>query len=706
MPALNIGPRFVSAGQLEEEEQQRLQEQEEQQRPVVSDLANYVQQCWSAAQRSKTDVTNSMLRSQRMLNGEYEPDKLEKIRQQQGGSTLYMRLADEKSAAAKAWICDTLLPPDEEPWGCEGTPIPDLPDQYKQQLQQQAEAELRKDLEYGVVTSEVDIQERIDSLEAEVYEHMRKITKEVESAVEAKVKDIVVESNWREALKGCIDDMVDYKAGFLKGPVFRYGRKMVWNQGKMEPQDVIRLEFESPSPFDVYPSPTARDTDDGYLIEKHSLRRSDLVAMRGVEGYSEEAIDAVLRDYGNGGLRQWLYTVPGESTHETLSGRSNTIEDPEGVIDALQFWGRVQGLWLLEHGVEPGQIGDVLDEYDVEVWLIGSHVIKCVINEDPMGERKYWKISFRPRKNQFWGDGVLDLIADVQDMCNASARNLVNNMGITSGPQIGVDTDAMPAGEKITNIKPLKIWQFSMKDVNSSTRAPIWFFQPKSVINELIKTYEFFSREADNKTGIPKYAYGQGGDGSGASDTASGFSMMMNNASRNIKQVIRNLDRLIKGSIDGVLLHLKMTDDDPVWQKTDVNIKAKGTTSLIAKEQAQVRRNEFLNIVLQSPEVLQIIGQDGLANILRPMTSDLNLEAPDIVPTKEEMKRIQHVAQQAGSGQEAQGQQGPPEASQGQQPGQGQQQKQQPGQGPPAAPRAPETDQAGAVQGGRDAKIF
>ncbi|MDY6910741.1 MAG: hypothetical protein SVM79_00040 [Chloroflexota bacterium] len=689
MPALNIGPRFVSAGQLEEEESQRIAEQQHQQRPVVSDLASYVQRCWSAAQRAKTPVTKAMLRAQRMLNGEYEPDKLRKIKQQ-GGSSIYMRLADEKATAAKAWITDTLLPPDEEPWAVESTPVPSLPDDYKGILRNMAMKELEQDVAMGVEVSQADVQARVDEIESRVTEEMRKICKEAEAVIQDKMRDAIVESNWRTALKNCVSDMVDYKAGFIKGPLFRHGRKLVWENGRMVPKKVVRIEFDSPSPFNIFPSPSSCGVNDGYIIEKHSLRRTALVAMRGVEGYDTQAIDDVLREYGQGGLRQWLYTVQGESEHNTLAGRSTAIEDPEGTIDALQFKGSVQGLWLLEHGVSIEELGgEVMGEYETEVWIIGGHVIKCVLNEDPLGSRNYWKVSFRPRKDQFWGDGICDLISDVVDMCNASARNLVNNIGIATGPQIGVDTDAMPPGEKITGITPMKIWQFSMKDVQSSTRAPIWFFQPRALVNELTKTYEFFSREADNKTGIPKYVYGQGGDGSGAADTATGFSMMMNNASRNIKQVIKNIDEVIKGSIDAMLLYLKLTDgDDPIWHKADVNIRARGTTSLLAREQSQVRRNEFLGLVSQSERLSALIGDDGLAAILRPMAKGLDLDAADIVPSAEEMKRVfqyQQQLQQTPAGPQQQGQ-GPPGRS-------------------PQPPRPPAVNQAGQVQGGRDARI-
>ncbi len=262
-------------------------------------------------------------------------------------------------------------------------------------------------------------------------------------------------------------------------------------------------------------------------------------------------------------------------------------------------------------------------------------------------------------------------------------------MGVISGPQIGVDMASLPPGETVSSIEPMKVWPFKMDDTIQSTRAPIWFFQPKSMVNELIKVYEFYSNEADNKTGIPKYTYGQTGGG-GAISTATGFSMMMSNASKNIKLVIKNIDKIITHSIKALHQHLLLYDPDPVLRKGDVRLIAKGASSLVAKEQAQIRRNEFLNIALH-PNVLAIIGQDGLAEILRKVIGGLDLGIDDIVPSKDDMARATAMVN---------GPLLPPGAGQpGQQPS-------QPapggGQGPGMPQRMINTNPAGNRNGGHD----
>lgn len=611
--------------------------------PVISSLTSHVLKRWEAAKTAKLEIDRQHRKIKRMLRGEYEPDKLAKIRAR-GGASVYMRLADEKSTALKAWLIDILLPADEEPWGVSPTPVPDLPPEQQEGIKQWVLSLVEQDMAIGVEATPEDVVNRIQGIAGEIQQQLTEAAKEVERKVETKIKDVIVESNWRQALKDFIFNLVDYKAGFLKGPVFRMGKEIVWGEdGSPQVVDKISMEFEAPNPVDMFPSPSSKTCNDGYLFQKHSLTRKSLVAMKGVKGYDSQAINNVLRDYGQGGLRRWIYET-NQNEVDRLSERPHTELDPEGTIDALQFWGSVQGLSLLEHGIEVERVPDLFAEYEVEVWQIGNYVIKAELNGNPLGDRGYYKSSFRKKTDQFWGDSLPEVIEDNCDVCNAAARNMVNNAGMISGPQIGVDKSAMPAGETITNITPLKVWQFHLADVANGGKPPIWFFQPKSVINDLIKLYEFFSDQADNRSGVPKYSYGQS-SGGGAINTATGFSMMMSNASRGIKLVISNIDEVIEGSIKGVYTFLRLNDPDPVLRMGDIKLIAKGSSSLVAKEQTQMRRNEFLQTALH-PVVSQIIGAEGVAKITRKVASGLDMGGEDIVPQDEDLKRM--VIQQAG----------------------------------------------------------
>jgi hypothetical protein len=66
--------------------------------------------------------------------------------------------------------------------------------------------------------------------------------------------------------------------------------------------------------------------------------------------------------------------------------------------------------------------------------------------------------------------------------------------------------------------------------------------------------------------------------------------------------------------------------------KGDVKIVARGASSLVNKEAATVRNAEFLQLALNSPVAQQIMGMEGIAEVLRGSAKALNHNADKIVP--------------------------------------------------------------------------
>jgi len=644
-----------SADELEQEEQEKArQDVEAAQRnePVLTELASHIKQRWHAALRAKQSVYDTMIQSLRQREGVYSQEKLNAIKEH-GGSEVFMMLTDEKCNAFESWAEDLILPVDEDPWGFKNTPMPELGPKKREEIEREAMDMAMQMLQDDVAQAAQQGQQLSqEQLMQMAQQKTQQVMKEVEDiVVEAGQKekedlqkylsDYVVKSSWRESIVEVINDLSTYPAAFLKGPFVKREPRLQWgDDGTPVIRDDFTVNFERVSPFNLYPAPSARNIDDGYLLEYHEMTVRDLEALKGVEGYDDNAIDRVLENAGAGFISGWLW----RGSHceaDMLQGRDHTWDDPDKKIEALQFWGDLQGLRLLEWGIDPNDIDDPLASYQTEVWLVGDEVIKAELNGDPLGRKPYFKASFRARNGQFWGKGLPELIVDIQNTCNASARALINNMSIASGPQVGVDIGSVADGEDVTDMYPWKIWQFDMSK-DTFNRDPIWFFQPNSVVNDLMAIYNQFSVEADNKSGIPKYSYGAGGGG-GASETASGFSMMMNNASRGVKKVLSNVDNgIIRKSIERLYEFLMLYDEKlSEYYQGDIEIVARGSTELLAKEQQQVRRNELLQIVLQSPIAKEIVGVPGIAEIFREVVKGLNIGLTDVVPTKEQMKAQQ-----------------------------------------------------------------
>ena len=671
--------QMKSLKQTQSDEQAKRDAWQENTTQYIQGIASHIRKCWMSARMAKEmTVEQKMLKSVRQRRGEYDPDIMADIIEQ-GGSGIYMMLTSNKCRAASSWLRDVLLNTSEEkPWTLSPAPVPELAPDVISEIMQDSQNQLAQMYQQGQTPSDSEVRQMLMAMKDVAEAQAREIAEADADRMENKMQTQLLEGGWIHALSDFIDDITTFPSAFLKGPVVRKKPKMKWVPGgpsgyQLQIEDTLVLEWERVDPFMMYPAPDATGIDDGYMIERHKLSRQDLRQMMGVEGYSDGAILGVLDDYGRGGLREWLYVDTAKATAE---GKSvlGVQTNPSELIDALQFWGPVQGRMLLDWGVDPTTIDDPMDEYQVEAWLVGTWVIKAVVNPDPLGRKPYYKASYEEVPGAFWGNSVADLCRDAQSMCNATARALANNMGLASGPQVVYNVDRLPKGENITQMFPWKIWQVTSDPMGSSTQAPMQFFQPQSMAQELLLVYDKFSAMADEYTGIPRYMTGDSPAG-GAGRTASGMSMLMSNAGKALKQVIASVDEhLIKPCIDRLYFYNMQFSDDPDL-KGDVNIIARGATSLMTKEAAHQRQMEFLQIAVSNPLVGQIVGNEGVAEILRNAAKDLSMNTDKIVaPLPILRKRWADQAQQQAAMQAqmaAMGQQpgGPPPGQPGPPPG-------------------------------------
>ena len=646
LPMSNALVPVTTVAQMQAEE--RKQTELTQQQPVITGLAGHVKKCFDAAYQAKQNtVETRLLQCVRQRRGEYDPEILAEIKKA-GGSEIYMMLTGNKCRAAASWIKDVLFgTKDESPWDIEPTREPELPPSFLPEISAKAAQEaMMFEMQLGMPVVTPDrMKEFVTRVRDEIMAEIRERGEEIMARMRSKMEDQLQEGGYNEALSAFVDDLVTFPYAVMKGPVPRKVKDLKWvptveGDFQIDVKDVIRLHWDRVDPFMIYWAPHATNVDDGFVIERHRLTRGSLQELHGVEGYDAGAINAVLDEHGIGGLKDWLST---DSTKAQAEGKSTffLMGNPEATIDALQFWGSVQGKMLLEWGMDEAAIPDPLAEYPCEVWVIGRWVIKAELNSDPCGRKPYYKTSYEKVPGSWDGNGVADLVRDCQAVCNYAARSLANNMGIASGPMSYVNIDRLPAGEDVTQMYPWRIFQ-TTSDPYGSAAKPIEFFQPTSNAEQLMAVYEKFSVLADEYSGVPRYMTGDA-PAQGAGRTASGMSMLMGNAGKSIKQVVGNVDLDVTGPLIERLYYYNMKYTDDPELKGDVKVVARGVNVLVAKEQAQVRMNEILNIVASNPLFIDIVGEEPIADLLREVTKQLNM---DIVPPKEVIRARALMRQQ------------------------------------------------------------
>jgi hypothetical protein len=642
--------RVVSNSELARQEQEASDRAlaERQNQPLILGLAAHLRACWDVAKLAKRPIEYEMLRALRQRNGEYEADKLRAI-QGQGGSEIYMMITEVKCRAAESWLRDILLDSGSPPWDLAPTPIPDLAPEQKQTIEAEfAQQVVQLVQDTGQAPGPAQMRELREMVAQDFRFSVLREAQARADRMKVRIQDQFAQGGWEQAFNDFITDLVTHPAAFVKGPIVRRQRALGWEQSPtgatvVKPIERLAPEYERVDPFYIYPEPGITNINDGYLFEYHPLTRMALSDLIGVPGYDEDAIRKVL-EIGNG--QSWI-NEDMELLKDEEERKYYSYMRPTEVFDALEFWGKVSGEMLREWGMSEEDVPDPAREYDANVWVVGNYVIKAVLNYDPLGEKPYTKTSFIKCPGAFWGKGIPKIIEDLQAVCNAAARALVNNMGIASGPQVEINLERIPPNEDITALSPWKIWQVTNDPVGSSAPA-VRFTQPDSRATELMTVYEKFSRLADDHSGIPAYIYGDL-NVQGAGRTSSGLSMLMGAAGKGIRQVVMHIDADVVKPIVMRQFVFNMRYDPDESIKGDVEVMAKGAVNLAVKETVNVRRIEFLNATA-NPIDAEILGRDGRAAILREIAKGLQMPVDDVVPSREKagfQNRVQAAAMAA-----------------------------------------------------------
>lgn len=607
--------------------------------PQLVGLAHHVTSCWTEARKAKEHVRWRLERAHRALLGEYDPEKLAHIKSF-GGSEEYARVTANKIRVVESWLRDVYMGQSDKPWSLNPTPKPDFPPDAEEQVrakvsQMAAQAYMSTGQMPDPVAVRGQLSAEMDRFEEALADEARKTT----DRMERKMEDQLAEADFETELAKFLIDLATFPTAIMKGPVMRKRKRLAWQKadgsGRLEPQVEAEIvpHFERVDPFRAYPAPGALTPQDGYFFEHHTLTRSNLYDLIGVPGYDEEAIRAVLREGEYGGLKNWLAGTEKSSDIESIPEQQQRLVFE---FDALEYSGPVKGRDLIDWGLGSEDINDPEASYEACVWMIGSWVIKAQLNYDPLGQRPYYSTSYEHVPGEFWGQGLPDILDDAQGVVNAAVRALNNNMGMASGPMIGINIDRMAPGEDIATLTPWKIFQ--MRDDNLGTAgAMLEFFQPQSNVNDLMMVIEKFYQFADDFSLVPRYMAGSDKVG-GAGRTASGLSMLMDAANKGLKGVVSNVDKdIFAPMLRKLYNHNMLYATDPTL-KGDAQVVAQGAVSLMRLESLQLRRNEFLNVTM-NPVDTQITGLEGRAEVLRAAAKGLELNTDRIVPPPEVLQQ-------------------------------------------------------------------
>lgn len=593
-------------------------------RNQMSDMRNF---------RNAEGISERLLTALRTYKGEYDAGTLAAIREF-GGSEVYARVTSTKCRAATALLRDVYLGADR-PWDIEPTPHPSIPKDVDADIQQLVNIEVATLMQSGAPVDQQAVVDRVAVLRKQAQRAAKKLAVEEAESAGERLDDILTEGGFYEAFAEFLIDLPIFPYAVIKGPVVRKKEQTKWANGQPLRQSIAKMFWQRVSPFDLYWSPGASHRKQADFIERIQLSRAELSECKGLPGYKDDAIDAVLDYAWSGGLHDWWDTIDTERAE--LEDRERWNRTTTNLIDTAEYTGYVSGKLLREWGMSEQQVPDPLQEYYVKAWLIDRWVIKVQFNPSTNNSPPYYISSFEKVPGALIGDGLPDLLKDVQTICNAAARSLVNNASMASGPQVVIN-DAVLASHENDNMYPWKRWHVNYDPtLVTSGVTPIDFFQPNINSMELMGIYEKWNMMGDEISAIPRYMTGNEKVG-GAGRTASGLAMLMGNASKTLQNVAASIDRDVVEPLLTDLFDMIMLTQPGLF-KGDELIVVKGVNHAVKREQDRMRQLEFLQLTA-NPIDQAIMGPVGRANVLRSVAGNLGLEHERVLPDDEEIRQV------------------------------------------------------------------
>ena len=445
--------------------------------------------------------------------------------------------------------------------------------------------------------------------------------------MEKKIMDQLEESGASKHLRAASFECSLFGTGIIKGPFAVNKEYANWNEeGEYNPTIKTVPKVSSVSCWDFYPDPDASNMDEvTYVIERHKLSKSKLRALKERPHFRHEAIDNCI-EMGE------VYTS--EYWEDDL--KDYYLNDHPERYEVLEYWGTMDSDVAEEHGIDLPKEFKNVDQIQVNCWVCNNFVLRLVVNPFKPTRIPYYAVPYELNPYSFFGIGLAENMDDTQTLMNGFMRMAVDNAVLSGNLLIEVDETNLVPGQDL-QVYPGKIFRRQ----GGAPGQAIFGTKFPNVSNENMQLFDKARQLSDEATGLPSFSHGQTGV-TGTGRTASGISMLMGAAAGSIKTVVKNFDDYLLRPLGESFYSFNMQFDFDSDIKGDLEVKARGTESLMANEVRSQRLLQFL----------QVVGNPSLApfakftSIIREIANSMGLDPDKVCNTPEEAVRQAKILQQ------------------------------------------------------------
>jgi len=459
--------------------------------------------------------------------------------------------------------------------------------------------------------------------------------------MEKKIMDQLEEAHASKQLRSTAFEMALFGTGIMKGPFAVDKEYPNWDEeGEYNPTIKTVPSTSHVSVWNFYPDPDASNMDEAqYVIERHKMSRSQLRSLKKRPFFRKQVIDDVIQ-MGEGYVKKyWEDDLRDYQTDHDIDR-----------FEVIEYWGVIDPEILKTADIEIPEEFEDLDEVQANIWFCNNRILRAVINPFKPARIPYYAVPYELNPYSFFGVGIAENMDDTQTLMNGFMRMAVDNAVLSGNLLIEIDETNLVPGQDLS-VYPGKVFRRQ----GGAPGQAIFGTKFPNVSGENMQLFDKARVLADESTGLPSFAHGQTGV-SGVGRTASGISMLMNAAAGGIKTVIKNVDDYLLAPLGKSMFSFNMQFDFDPDIKGDLEVKARGTESLMANEVRSQRLMQFLQVA-SNPALAPFA---KFPYIVREIAKSMDLDPEKVTNSLEEAALQQKLMQQNAPPAPAQPAGGPP----------------------------------------------
>jgi len=541
-------------------------------------------------------------------------------------STVYIGLTRQKTNAAEARLADILLPTDDRNWGIQPTPKPDV-------MGASRDDRMAADRDTGQPMMNPETQEPLSM--KDIARAAMQVAREKAKAMQTEMDDQLVECDYNAEVRKMLHNSARLGTGVLKGPVVTSRTRKAWQPYKdMQGNQIHQIEIVqemSPASFSVDPRNCWPDPGCGDNVHAgKGLYERERITVRQVRDLAKQP----------GFMKNQLRKVLEEGPKKSATFQELKDEDQRDLArdtyEMWTYWGEVDHEDLEAAGVNVGD-KDELRTLSACVVMINSTIVKAYVNPLDGGDIPYDFFVWEKVSDSVWGYGIPYLMRAQQRVLNAAWRQMMDNAGVSSGPQIIVKAGSIQPADKQWQLSARKIW-WATDDVDDVRKA-FTAVEFNSYQGELANIIKMAMELADQETGVPMITQGEKG---AAPDTVGGMQMLMNSANVVLRRIVKQFDDMVTKPHIRRYYDYNMLYNENEEIKGDFTVNARGSSALLVRD---IQNQAFLNLLAAGANPVHGVYLDTQKLFEKALQAQ-HIDPAEVFKSEEELEKIKEQQQQ------------------------------------------------------------